>query len=226
MSVETILLDAGGVLIWPNWTRAAETLSRQGLHIEAATLAQIDPQARRALDVPALIGTSTDHGRGQRFFEQVMESAGIRHSPARDRALAELHQYQRDSNLWEHVPAFVRPALRALRERKFHLGVVSNANGTIRKLFERLDLAQLVDHIIDSGEEGIEKPDPRLFEQALRQTGAIASKTIHVGDMYHIDVVGARAAGISPVLIDEANLHPDADCPRIRTIAELPARLG
>lgn len=102
---------------------------------------------------------------------------------------------------------------------------MSNANGTIRNLFERLDLAYLVDHIMDSAKEGIEKPDPRLFDQALRQAGAIASNTIHVGDMYHIDVVGARAAGISPILVDEANLYQDADCPRIRSIAELPERL-
>jgi len=41
--------------------------------------------------------------------------------------------------------------------------------------------------------------------------------------MYHIDVTGARAAGLTPVLVDEADLRPDADCARIKTIASLPA---
>ena len=44
--------------------------------------------------------------------------------------------------------------------------------------------------------------------------------TIHVGDLYNVDVVGARAAGCG-VLLDEAGLYPDADCPRVQSLTEL-----
>jgi FMN phosphatase YigB (HAD superfamily) len=51
------------------------------------------------------------------------------------------------------------------------------------------------------------------------------SETLHVGDIYHVDVVGARAAGLTPVLVDEANLYAEADRHRVTSIAELPSFL-
>ena len=50
--------------------------------------------------------------------------------------------------------------------------------------------------------------------------------TIHVGDLYFVDVIGARHAGLRGVLLDEADLRPDADCPRVRTLHELVERIA
>ena len=141
--------------------------------------------------------------------------------PATDAALAELHAYHQESNLWELMPADVLPALARLRARGLHLTIVSNANGKVRVLFDRLALTGYVDCILDSHEEGVEKPDPRFFEIALARSGARRETTIHVGDLYHVDVVGARAAGLRGVLLDEAGLYPDADCPRVQSLTEL-----
>jgi FMN phosphatase YigB (HAD superfamily) len=82
-------------------------------------------------------------------------------------------------------------------------------------------LTQAVDTIFDSYDEGIEKPDPRFFRLALERTGSDAKTTVHVGDLYHVDVVGARAAGITPVLLDVANLYQGCDCMRVRSLMEL-----
>jgi putative hydrolase of the HAD superfamily len=79
--------------------------------------------------------------------------------------------------------------------------------------------------VLDSNDEGVEKPDPRFFEIALARSGARRETTIHVGDLYHVDVVGARAAGLRGVLLDEAGLYPDADCPRIQSLGELADRI-
>jgi len=49
---------------------------------------------------------------------------------------------------------------------------------------------------------------------------------VYAGDIYSIDVVGARAAGLRPVLVDEGGLYPDADCPRVRSLAELAVHLA
>ena len=73
--------------------------------------------------------------------------------------------------------------------------------------------------------EKVEKPDPRFFEIALTRSGARRESTIHVGDLYEVDVVGARAAGITPVLLDAAGLYPDADCDRVRSLGDLVSRL-
>ena len=85
----------------------------------------------------------------------------------------------------------------------------------------RLRLTAALDAIFDSHDEGVEKPDPRLFRLALERTGAEARTTVHVGDFYHVDVVGARAAGITPVLLDAADLYPDCDCMRVRSLTGL-----
>jgi putative hydrolase of the HAD superfamily len=80
--------------------------------------------------------------------------------------------------------------------------------------------------MLDSQLEGVEKPDPRLFELALEQAGGRPETTLHVGDFYWIDVQGARAAGLRAVLLDSAGLYPEADCPRIRSLGELPDLLA
>ena len=133
----------------------------------------------------------------------------------------ELNAYHQQFNLWETVPDEVRPALAALRARGLQLVVVSNANGTLVSAFTRLGLVAALDVIFDSYIVGIEKPDPRVFHLALERAGARAETTVHVGDLYHVDVVGARSAGIAAILLDVANLYADYDCRRVRSLTEL-----
>jgi putative hydrolase of the HAD superfamily len=223
--LETVFLDAGGVLLFPNWTRIQTALAAQGVHVTAGEIARAEPRARKQLDDQRTIGTTTDASRGWLFFDLILEHAGVRRSPATAAALAELHAYHQANNLWELVPEGVRPALSALRERGLTLVVVSNANGTLRKHMDRIGLAPHVDIVIDSQDEGVEKPDPRLFQIALERAGARPESTIHVGDLYQVDVVGARAAGLRGVLLDETGLHPDADCDRVGSLAELVERV-
>ncbi|HZE97761.1 MAG TPA: HAD-IA family hydrolase, partial [Planctomycetota bacterium] len=75
--------------------------------------------------------------------------------------------------------------------------------------------------VLDSGEEGIEKPDPRIFHEAVKRTGASLEQSLYIGDMYHIDVAGARAAGMHVVLLDPAGLHRDKPVRRIPDLAAL-----
>jgi len=221
LQLETVFLDAGGVLLYPNWWRVSEALAEQGVHVSPGALIEADPRARRQLDDLHVIGTTTDASRGWLFFDLVLEHAGIPRSDATGAALESLHRYHTASNLWEYVPPDVVPALDALRARGLKLVVVSNANGTLRAHMQRLGLAERFDHVFDSADEGVEKPDPRFFEIALARSGAETATTIHVGDLYHVDVVGARRAGLRGVLLDEADLRPDADCPRVRSLEEL-----
>jgi putative hydrolase of the HAD superfamily len=223
--LDTVFLDAGGVLLFPNWTRIQAALAAQGVHVMADAIARAEPRARKQLDDQRTIGTTTDASRGWLFFDLILEHAGVQRSPATAAALTELHAYHQVNNLWELVPEGVRPALSALREHGLTLVVVSNANGTLRQHMDRIGLASHVDVVIDSHDEGVEKPDPRLFRIALERAGARPESTIHVGDLYQVDVVGARAAGLRGVLLDETGLHPDADCDRVGSLAELVERV-
>jgi HAD superfamily hydrolase (TIGR01509 family) len=222
MTVDTVFLDAGGVLVHPSWRRVSETLARHGVQVSSDALAWAEPRAMRELDEATLIGTTDDQARGWLYFNLVLRHAGIALSETTDAALAELRAYHDRESLWEHVEPDIEPALARLRANGLRLVVVSNANGRLRHLFARLGLARWFDVLLDSHEWGVEKPDPRLFHAALDASGASADRTVHVGDLYHVDVAGARRAGLrDAVLFDVADLYPDADCPRVRTLDAL-----
>ena len=221
MPVRTLFLDAGGVLVHPNWTRVSEALARHGVQADAAVLAAAEPHAKRELDGPARHQATDDDSRGWVYFNLVLAHAGIPRSVQTDSALAELRAYHARHNLWETVPAEVAPALRRLRGDGLQLVVVSNSNGTLKAKMEVVGLAPLVDVLFDSHEEGVEKPDPRFFRIALDRSRADPAATVHVGDLYSIDVVGARAAGLRAVLFDAGGLYPDADCPRVASLTAL-----
>jgi HAD superfamily hydrolase (TIGR01509 family) len=226
MSLETVFLDAGGVFIYPNWWRVADALATYGVEVSPEALKAADPRARRELDDRKVIGGTTDASRGWLFFDLILAHAGVTPSERTAAALAELHAYHTASNLWEYVPDDVLPAIEALRGRGLRLVVVSNANGTLRAHLDRLGLTSRFDVVLDSADEGVEKPHPRFFEIAMEKSGATRETTIHVGDLYYVDVMGARGAGLRGVLLDEADLRTDADCPRVRSLGELVTRIA
>ena len=207
--------------MFPNWRRISDALARQGVHVRPEVLAAADPLARRQIDDGSTIAVTNDTKRGWMYFNLVLTAAGVPLSEATNAALAELHDYHRENNLWELVPDGVVPALRAFAALGLRMTVVSNANGTLCAHMDRLGLARHVHCILDSCDVGVEKPDPRLFEIALERSAADRRSTIHVGDLYQVDVVGARAAGLRGVLLDEWGLYEDADCPRVRSLEEL-----
>jgi HAD superfamily hydrolase (TIGR01509 family) len=219
--IRTVFLDAGGVLVFPNWMRVAAALDARGVHVTPHALAEAEPRAKRRLDTSEWVQASNDTQRGWHYFNLILEEAGVALTPDTDAALAEVRAYHSVENLWELVPDDVAPTLERLRAADLRLVVVSNANGRLRHLFTRLGLADRVDVLFDSFEEGVEKPDPRLFEIALARSGASRETTVHVGDLYHVDVVGARAAGLQAVLLDVGGLYDGVDCPRIRQLPEL-----
>ena len=183
MPIETLFLDAGGVLVHPNWDRVSEALADAGIEVSAARLAAAEPHAMRVLDEATVVGATDDRKRGWMYFNLVLEQVGVELSAQTDQALEVLRAYHAEQNLWEHVEPDVVPALAAFRQRGLRLVVVSNANGRLRHLFDRLDLSRWFDALLDSHEWGVEKPDPRLFQLALEASGAAASTTVHVGDL-------------------------------------------
>jgi putative hydrolase of the HAD superfamily len=217
----TVFLDAGGVLVYPNWGRVAETFARHGVPVDAEALASVEPRVRRELDTAERVRATTDRSRGKAYFDRILSLAHVPRSPATDAAIAEVEAHHAVHNLWDRVPDDVLPALRRLRENGLRLGVVSNSNGTVRAKLGRLGLLPFFETVVDSAEEGVEKPDPRIFRIALDRMAADPATTLHVGDLYHVDVDGARAAGLRVVLLDPLGLYPDADCRRVPSLTAL-----
>jgi putative hydrolase of the HAD superfamily len=225
MTIDTVFLDAGGVLVFPNWQRITTALAKNGVDVDPAVMAAAEPLARRRLDSASVIAASTDQGRSWPYFNLVLECAHVPQSAATEAALVELHAYHAQHNLWETMPADVPGALKRLRGLGLRLVVVSNSNGTLPACLDRLGVTSSFDAVFDSHLEQVEKPDPRYFQRVLDRVDARANETIHVGDLYHVDVAGARNAGIRAVLLDPHNLYKEADCLRVRSLGDLASRL-
>ena len=219
MTLTHIYFDAGNTLVYVNLGFVSEALARRGVSVSTAALWSAEHRVRVELDDPGVVKATNDIGRWNLYFEKILALTGVGEVAAD--VLREMRAYHSKSNLWEVVPPEVRTSLDALRGR-FRMSVISNANGTVRDKLERVGLAGYFETILDSHEEGVEKPDPAIFRRAMERTGAAPSESLYVGDMYHIDVVGARAAGMEAVLLDPAGHHAGKDVRRLPTIAGLP----
>jgi HAD superfamily hydrolase (TIGR01549 family) len=220
--LETLSLDAGGVLVRPNWPRIANVFQSHGLTIASESLESVELKVQRDLDCPSQIGATNDGERVSLFFSKVLDYAGANGSTqVRGAAIAQLNRIHSEENLWDHVPDDVVPALERFKALGLKLVVLSNANGTISKLFDRLGMSSWFTHIVDSGEEQVEKPDPRFFAIGLKRAGAQKATTLHVGDLFNVDIVGARAAGIRAVLIDRGGLQQDRECENYADLGKL-----
>jgi putative hydrolase of the HAD superfamily len=220
---DAILLDAGGVLVHPHWQMIAELLPDLGLSPAAMEVAE--HRAIAELDDAQVIAATDDATRLDRFLRVVL-SAGGAPSHRIDEGIAVIQQINREGRLWSRVPADVPGTLAHLQALGFGLAVVSNANGTVRERLRLLGLGRFFPIVVDSHEEKIEKPDPRVFLPALKALGVSPDRALYVGDLFHIDVLGARAAGINAVLLDRDDLRSHVDVPRIRTLAELVERVA
>jgi putative hydrolase of the HAD superfamily len=131
--------------------------------------------------------------------------------------------------LWRHPIADSIAALVALIERDVPVGVVSNASGQIEDVLRRSGVCHVGDGphapvrvIIDSHVVGVAKPDPRIFDPALVHFAEFDRERIaYVGDSVTMDVGGARAAGLHPILLDPFGDHEGADFDRITSLLDL-----
>ncbi len=115
---------------------------------------------------------------------------------------------------YPEVPA----VLDALRGRGHRLAVVSNWDVSLHDVLERTALAPRFDAVVVSAEVGIAKPDPEPFRRALAALGAEPQDALHAGDRLDEDVAGARAAGVTPVLVDRAGRAQADGASVIRTL--------
>jgi putative hydrolase of the HAD superfamily len=115
----------------------------------------------------------------------------------------------------------VRPALRALAARGLKLGVISNFEPWLEQVLEQEGVRDRFAATAISGVLGVAKPEPGIFKAALDQAGVPAEACLHVGDSLDADVAGARAVGMTPVLIDRHGRQPATGELRVETLAEL-----
>jgi HAD superfamily hydrolase (TIGR01509 family) len=223
LDLDAVLFDAGGTLIRLDYAFMRACARRLDHEVSDAALARGEALVRREIDRRAAQTggpRDRDADRVAMYFGAVLESAGVARAAA-EAAAAELAEEHARANLWRVSMPGAAAALAALRSRGFRVGVVSNADGRVAALLEAAGLARHLETIVDSHLEGVEKPHPEIFRRALARLEVPAARTAYVGDIFAIDVLGARAAGLSAILIDETGGYADVACSRIAALDEL-----
>ncbi len=231
-SIRTVFFDAGFTLLGP--ARSIPEICQQvcqqlGLHVH---LHEVEQQLYEAEDY---------------FFRQAREN---RHTWASEQAIREfwisyyiillrpfveehdeLRLYQLASAIndefgkhtsWQAYPD-VLPTLTALRAHGYTLGVISDWGIALGPILHNLKLTEYFDCLLVSALTRHSKPSPMLYELALQRANAIPDYTLHIGDSYVFDVLGARSVGITPVLLDRGHRLNDnnIDCDLVHSLYEL-----
>lgn len=216
-TLRAVLFDAGNTLVFLDYARLAEEVgSSLGLSLTEEGLSRHVPAATRAMEQAA----GTDQHRAAAYLEALFLLGGVpreRLNEVRD-CLGRMH---RDRHLWSSVAERSAESLQRLRDAGLRLGVVSNSDGRVEQALEAAGLRNYFDVVIDSALVGVEKPDPRIFHAALDALGVAPGEALYVGDLYEVDVVGARAAGMEAVLLGEPESAPDRPCRSVQSIENL-----
>jgi putative acetyltransferase len=197
--IRAILFDAGGTLIHVDGRRVCAAAEIPCLPEAFATAESAAINAIRAwiLDHPE----STDAERLPLFLDQLLQALGMADPEDRRTAASRIAREHHRANLWSGAAPGAHETLEVLARRGYRMGVVSNADGRVQKLLEDAGLVTHLEFILDSAHVGVEKPDPRIFLAATFRLGIPPASCAYVGDLYEIDILGARAAGLFPILI-------------------------
>lgn len=241
--ISAILLDAGGVLLFPAPELLLPPLHAAGLEPTVAELERAHYRAMADCDRPG-----REPPGGQWWREYLRDFAAACGAPAAtvDAVAGDIVGLT-DGFAWTQVGPGVAGALRDIAVLGLPVGIVSNSTGQVEQALDRLDVCYApsgaapardadgdagggaqginVGVVIDSAVVGVSKPDPQIFALALAALGLSdvdRSTVVHVGDSLRYDVAGALAAGLQPVHLDPYGLCPAPDGhPHISRLTDL-----
>jgi len=220
--IKALMFDFGGTLAFLDYELLAREFSREGRKLDALKLEHAEYAGRAAIDRHLMTkgNSQATAGAYELFFRGWMTAAGIPEEEFREHA-ARFGEIHREATLWRVVRPGTFEALEQFKSAGYKLAVVSNAEGQVEGDAKRFGLAKYFDVIIDSHIVGVAKPDPRIFQIAIERLGVGPDEVKFTGDIYSIDVAGARAAGIEARLVDQHDRYSWVEHEKIRHIGEL-----
>lgn len=222
-----VLLDVGGVFLLPSRAHIRSALDRVGHAVfDDAAIDQAHYVALRTFPMD-LAG---DEYMGPMWDEYLREYA--RFLGVGEDDVSEASEHLRNEYvtgwLWTEVIEGSKEGLASLVDTGVPVGVVSNADGTIEQRLATMELLQVgpgpgvaVRCLVDSGAVRVEKPDPKIFEYALEELDLPPDRVWYVGDTPAFDVVGARRAGLQPILMDPFEVNDDFEVPCVTSLSEV-----
>jgi HAD superfamily hydrolase (TIGR01549 family) len=208
-----IFFDVGNTLLFPDRAKMLAPLAGER-HPTLEQWQALERRTKSDFDRGMQSG-KVDRGFWWMFHTYLLEQLG--ENPAIREALLENAQ---NSANWDQIVPGTRSALERIKS-KYRIAVISNADGKIKQVLSRCAIAECFESITDSGIVGVEKPRREIFESALQAMKARAEESLYVGDVYSVDYVGARGAGMNAVLFDVAGAYRDRDLPRVESLDQL-----
>ena len=227
MRPRAVLFDFGGTLYSYRPFRVRFIALLRDIARTHDVAADEDRLGRAYVDAMAAVARAYQGRSGYRyrdFFGDAAE-AYVRALGADPQSRVRDHFYAGQTEL---VRALIEPrgdtreVLGALRAAGLHIGIVSNIDDDqFEPLWEAIALAPLVDAVTTSEQAGSCKPHDRIYRVALEKAGLRPCDAIFVGDSFHQDVMGARALGMTAVLLAESAPDPEQAAQCDHVIGEL-----
>ena len=209
-----IFFDVGNTLLFPNRSRMLAPIAADK-HPTLAAWHALERRTKQEFD-QGLIAGKIDHGFWWTFHTYLLRELDAFDETVRDT----LVENTQNSANWDQILPGTREALERIRQQ-YSMAVISNADGKIDTVLTRCGICDCFASITDSGTIGHEKPHPAIFAAALREMKADPAESLYVGDVYSVDYLGARNAGMQAVLFDVAGAYRGRELPRVESLAEL-----
>jgi putative hydrolase of the HAD superfamily len=216
-----IFFDVGNTLLFPNRARMLAPLPLPvDRHPTLATWQALERRTKQEFD-RGMVGGTVDHGFWWTFHTHLLQDLNLIDHGSPDSAVRDalVENTQKSAN-WDQILPGTREALDRIRQ-DYAIAVISNADGKIDVVLRRCGIEDCFASITDSGNVGYEKPHPAIFETALREMKASAAESLYVGDVYSIDYIGARNAGMQAVLLDVAGAYREQEFPQVESLVGL-----
>jgi len=209
-----IFFDVGNTLLFPNRARMLAPVAAEK-HPSLEAWQALERHTKQEFD-QGLISGNIDHGFWWTFHTHLLNQLNAFDESVRNT----LVENTQNSANWDQILPGTREALERIRER-YAIAVISNADGHIDAVLDRCGICDCFASITDSGNVGHEKPHPEIFAAALREMQADPAESLYVGDVYSVDYIGARNAGMDAVLFDVSGAYRGRALPRVESLAEL-----
>ena len=233
--IEVVFFDAGETLLHPHPSFPelfASVCRRRGVDVSADAVRVVQERlAPHLVELGEATGVEQPSlsPEGSRTFWSYLYRRFLAELRVADESLVgELYETFSHISSWKLYDDAL-PALSALAERGYRLGLISNFERWLEELLVELEVGDVFDFTVISGVEGTEKPDPAIYKIALERAGVDAGRAVHVGDSPTFDVAPASSLGIATVLVDRVERYPHAEGLKVRSLEEVPglvARLG
>ncbi|MDA0797116.1 MAG: HAD-IA family hydrolase [Chloroflexi bacterium] len=230
--IRAVFFDFYGTLA--GWEPAAGDIQRksaaaEGLDVDADAIERAYPTANALLDRENAVQRLASRTPEQReaflaeYEQTLLATAGYDVSLETARAIwLRVRSAPKELALYPDA----RSTLEELRTAGFILGVISNMGTDLPDYLDHMGIAGLIKASVSSGEVGVAKPHPAVFEAALRKVDVVAREALHVGDGYESDVLGAAAAGLGALYLQrDADVSEPGAHAVVRSLSEVPAHV-